>query len=160
MAIAAADRGQFFAAGRRPGLPIGFFGIQTVMGLDRVETLNPQNVIAKRLSTPKWVGRRANGAKGVHALDNVKEVQVKIPRPKIPRVVLQTIYKQVSVVGRYFNTPEDVEPLGDVDLGEHLCRQEGMVLGNANPVETFLEGIIDDRFRFQVVVIGILAVAV
>jgi hypothetical protein len=66
----------------------------------------------------------------------------------------------VSVVGRYFNAPEDVEPLGDVDRGEHLCGQEGMVLGKANPVETFLEGIIDDRFRFQVVVIGILAVTV
>jgi hypothetical protein len=96
----------------------------------------------------------------VYALDNFRYVQVKIPSPAIPGIILHTVYEEMPPICGNLHPAEDEKTRRHVDVFYGPGSLEGIMLGKADPIQSPLPREMDDALRFQVVIARVLAVTV
>ncbi len=60
MTITAPYGGKIFTPSGMDGFPVLIFKVWTTMGLDGIETLDPQNIFTKGILPPEWMSRHTD----------------------------------------------------------------------------------------------------
>jgi len=100
-----------------------------------------------------------NSTQIVNAFDYGDDIRIIICGPFIPGIILQPVYEQVALIGRYFRASENIKTVWNLNFLHWQGSHHRIMFRKTNTVQIPFKGLFNHFLRLEIIVVRVFTMA-